>query len=208
MTEHEVGIRADQELAAIELRLSALEKEKAALLSRKSELHHAAHRPPVPLLTPDQKTRLFRNLFRGRQDVYAISWQNSGGRSGYAVACENEWAPGLCQKPQIKCGECPHRKFKSLDFSAVYDHLSGKPVVGLYPLLPDSSCYLLAVDFDKENWKADGRALAQACRDEDIPYLVEISRSGAGAHLWIFFSEAVPAWSARTLGFKLLDKAI
>ncbi|CAO1659046.1 DNA helicase [Halomonas sp. NYA30] len=81
-------------------------------------------------------------------------------------------------------------------------------MVGLYPLLPDSSCYLLAVDFDKENWKADVRALAQACRDEDIPYLVEISRSGAGAHLWIFFSEAVPAWAARTLGFKLLDKAM
>nr|WP_231125680.1 DEAD/DEAH box helicase [Halomonas piezotolerans] len=90
----------------------------------------------------------------------------------------------------------------------MYDHLSGKQVAGLYPLLPDSSCYLLAVDFDKENWKADVLALAQACRDEDIPYLVEISRSGAGAHLWIFFSEAVPAWSARTLGFKLLDKAM
>ncbi|KUJ86281.1 MAG: DNA helicase [Halomonas sp. 54_146] len=90
----------------------------------------------------------------------------------------------------------------------MYDHLSGKQVAGLYPLLPDSSCYLLAVDFDKENWKADVLALAQACRDEDIPYLVEIYRSGAGAHLWIFFSEAVPAWSARTLGFKLLDKAM
>jgi superfamily II DNA or RNA helicase len=159
-------------------------------------------------LTPDQKAGLFRNLFRGRQDIYAVRWQGSSGRSGYAVACENEWVPGICQKPRIKCGECPHKKFKPLDFNAVYDHLSGKHVAGLYPLLPNSSCYLLAVDFDKENWRADVCALAQACRDQGIPYLVEVSRSGAGAHLWVFFSDAIPARSARTLGFKLLDKAM
>jgi len=139
-------------------------------------------------LTSDQKLELFRKLFHGRQDIYAIRWQGASGRSGYAVACENEWAPGICQKPRIKCGECPHRKFKPLDFNAVYDHLSGKHVAGLYPLLPDSSCYLLAVDFDKDDWRADGRALAQACRGEGMPYLIEVSQSGAGAHLWIFFS--------------------
>ncbi len=160
-------------------------------------------------LTPSQKAELFRGLFRGRQDVYAVRWESSSnGRSGYAVACANEWVQGICQKPRIKCGECPHKKFKPLDFNAVYGHLSGKHVAGLYPLLPDSSCYLLAVDFDKEDWRADVRALAQACRDEGVPYLVEISRSGAGAHLWVFFSDAVPAWSARALGFKLLDKAM
>ena len=151
---------------------------------------------------------MFRKLFRGRTDAYAIRWQGSGGRSGYAVACENEWVPGICQKPRIKCGECPHRKFKPLDFNAIYDHLSGKHVAWLYPLLPDSSCYLLAVDFDKDDWSADVRALAQACRGEGIPYLVEVSRSGAGAHLWIFFSEAVSAGSARALGFTLLNKAM
>tara|TARA_R110001599_G_scaffold261639_2_gene462057 strand:+ start:2939 stop:5122 length:2184 start_codon:yes stop_codon:yes gene_type:complete len=151
---------------------------------------------------------VFRKLFRGRQDVYPNRWQSAGGRSGYAIACENEWVPGICQKPRIKCGECPHKKFKSLDFNAVYDHLSGKQIAGLYPLLPDSSCYLLAVDFDKGDWRTDVRALAQACRGENIPYLVEISRSGAGAHLWIFFAEAVSAVSARALGFKLLDKTM
>ncbi|WP_018404697.1 TOTE conflict system archaeo-eukaryotic primase domain-containing protein [Marinobacter gelidimuriae] len=198
----------DEELAAIELKLSEIEKKKAALLSRKKELHQAARRSTLSHLTPAQKVELFRTLFRGRQDIYAIRWQGSGGRSGYAVACENEWAPGICQKPKIKCGECPHRKFKPLDFNAVYDHLSGKHTAGLYPLLPDSSCYLLAVDFDKDDWRADVRALAEACRGEAIPYLVEVSRSGAGAHLWIFFPEAVSAFSARALGFKLLDKAM
>lgn len=191
------------------MRLSELEKEKVALLSRRNELQRAAQSPTSMQLTPNQKAELFRELFRGRQDVYAVRWESSSnGRSGYAVACANEWVQGICQKPRIKCSECPHKKFKPLDFSAVYDHLSGKHVAGLYPLLPDSSCYLLAVDFDKEDWRADVRALAQACRDEGVPYLVEISRSGAGAHLWVFFSDAVPAWSARALGFKLLDKAM
>lgn len=208
ITKQEARIRVDDELAAIELRLSELEKEKATLLSRKKELHKAASRPTLSHLTPSQKIELFRKLFRGRTDVHAIRWQGAGGRSGYAVACENEWVPNICQKPKIKCGECPHRKFKPLDFNAVYDHLSGKHVAGLYPLLPDSSCYLLAVDFDKDDWRADVRALAQACRGEGIPYLVEVSRSGAGAHLWIFFSEAVSAGSARALGFKLLNKAM
>ena len=64
------------------------------------------------------------------------------------------------------------------------------------------------MDFDKDDWSADVRALAQACRGEDIPYLIEVSRSGAGAHLWIFFSEAVSAGSARALGFTLLNKAM
>lgn len=88
-------------------------------------------------LPPDQKAELFRSLFRGRQGIYAVRWTGSSGRSGYAVACENEWVPGTCQKPRIKCGECPHKKFKPLDFDAVYGHLSGKHVAGLYPLLRD-----------------------------------------------------------------------
>ncbi len=131
----------EEELAAIALKLSELEKEKAALLSRRNELHRTAKRLAGTQLTPAQKTELFRKLFRGRHDVYAVRWQGSNGRSGYAVACENEWVPGICQKPRIKCGECPNKKFKPLDFNAVYDHLSGKHVAGLYPLLSDSSCY-------------------------------------------------------------------
>ncbi len=201
-------MRVEEELAAISLKLSKLEKEKAALLARRDELYRNTQQSPEKSLSPAQKVELFRRLFRGRQDVYAVSWQGSGGRSGYAVACHNEWVAGICEKPNIKCGECSHQKFKSLDFNAVYDHLSGKHVAGLYPLLPNNTCYLMAVDLDKENWNEDVRALAQACRDEGIPYLVEVSRSGAGAHLWVFFSKAVPARSARALGFKLLDKAM
>ena len=196
------------ELADIDQRLAEIEQEKADLLARKSELQQARNIPVSAQLTPNQKVELFRSFFRGRSDVHAIRWQGTNGRSGYAVACENEWAAGICQKPRIKCGDCQHRQFKPLDFNAVYGHLSGEHVAGLYPLLPDNRCYLLAVDFDKDDWRAEVQALARACRNLDIPYLVEISQSGFGAHLWVFFSESVSAWAARALGFKLLDDAM
>jgi superfamily II DNA or RNA helicase len=196
------------ELADIDQRLAEIEQEKADLLARKSELQQARNIPVSAQLTPNQKVELFQSFFRGRSDVYAIRWQGSNGRSGYAVACENEWAPGICQKPKVKCGDCQHRQFKPLGFNAIYDHLAGRHVVGLYPLLPDNRCYLLAVDFDKDDWQAEVQALARACWNRGIPYLVEISQSGSGAHLWIFFSESVSAWAARALGFKLLDDAM
>lgn len=198
----------NDELADIDQRLAEIEQEKADLLARKSALLQTYKTPVQTQLTPNQKVELFRSLFRGRTDVYAIRWEATNGRSGYAVSCANEWAPGICQKPRVKCGDCQHRQFKPLDFNAVYDHLAGKHVAGLYPLLPDNRCYLLAVDFDKDDWKAEVQALARACRNRDIPYLVEISQSGYGAHLWIFFSEPVSAWAARALGFKLLDDAM
>lgn len=151
---------------------------------------------------------LFQGLFRGRTDVHAVRWEKANGRSGYAVACSNEWAQGICQKPRIKCGDCPHRQFTPLDSKVLFAHLSGKLVAGLYPMQPDHHCHLLAMDFDKADWMADVKAIAQVCRQEQLPHALEISRSGAGAHVWIFFSASVPAWSARALGFRLLDKAM
>ncbi len=140
--------------------------------------------------------------------MHAVRWEKANGRAGYAVACSNEWVQGICQKPKIKCGDCPHRRFTPLDSKVLFAHLSGKLVAGLYPLQPDHHCHLLAMDFDKADWQSDVKALAQVCRREKIPFALEISRSGAGAHLWIFFSAPVPAWLARALGFRLLDKAM
>lgn len=114
----------------------------------------------------------------------------------------------VCHKPKVKCGECPSREFKEYDTQAVYDHLSGAQVVGVYPPLPDDSCFFLAVDFDKSGWKAAVGALDDVCRNYSIPFGVEVSRSGDGVHLWIFFSESVPAREARKLGFGLLDQAM
>ncbi len=124
------------------------------------------------------------------------------------MACNNEWVQGICNKPRIKCQDCNHRQFSELDDQVIYRHLAGQQVVGLYPLLHDNTCHLLAADFDKENWQDEVKAMSRACTEYGVPHAVEISRSGNSAHLWIFFDNKVPANEARLLGFGLLDKAM
>jgi hypothetical protein len=122
-------------------------------------------------------------LFRGRQDIYANRWQNKQGRNGYSVSCHNEWQQGKCNKPKVKCMECVNQAFKTLDQQAIYDHLAGKQTLGLYPLLEDNRCWLLAADFDKSDWQAAVSAFRKACRALNVPFSVERSRSGNGAHI-------------------------
>lgn len=129
-----------------------------------------------------EKVTLFRSLFRGRDDVYALRWQSSSGRSGYAPACANEWRPGLCEKPRISCRDCNHRELQPLSDAAIYGHLAGEHTVGLYPLLENDHCHLLAVDFDEQDWRDDARAFLRSCRQLAVPAALEISRSGEGAH--------------------------
>lgn len=198
-------------MAQIDQRLAELSNEQKYLIERKNSLQAALAEntaTPPNTLTSLQKIKIFTARFKGRPDVFAQRWQNTKGRSGYSVACHNEWVKGLCKKSKIKCNECSNRKFKELDDHTIYDHLSGKQVVGLYPLLPENNCHLLAIDFDKEDWQPAIKAMTLACQKFDIPHAVEISRSGNGAHLWIFFSELIPAKEARQLGFSLLDKAM
>ena len=158
-------------------------------------------------LSTAEKVALFRNLFRGRTDVFPVRWESNKGHSGYAPACANEWKPGVCEKPRIKCGECPNRAFVPLDERTIYNHLAGAATIGVYPLLPDDNCHFLAVDFDETDWREDTRAFARSCRELDIPVALEISRSGNGAHAWIFFSRAVPAREARRLGTAVISHA-
>lgn len=153
-----------------------------------------------------EKLALFRRLFRGRDDVYALRWQsNSSGRSGYAPACANEWRPGICEKPRISCRDCQHRELLPLSDAAIYGHLAGNHTLGLYPLLEDDRCHLLAVDFDEQDWRDDARAFLRSCRELAVPAALEISRSGEGAHVWVFFEEAVSAREARQLGAALIS---
>ena len=153
-----------------------------------------------------EKVALFRRLFRGRDDVYALRWQSSSnGRSGYAPACANEWRPGLCEKPRISCRDCNHRVLLPLSDAAIFGHLAGEYTVGLYPLLENDHCHLLAVDFDEQDWRDDARAFLRSCRQLAVPAALEISRSGEGAHVWVFFEEAVPAREARQLGAALIS---
>ena len=203
-------IEINNEIESINHKLASLELEKKALIEKREALLQHSSNPQVVTteLSVNQKVVLFQELFKGRSDTFAYRWKNTKGRSGYSVACDNEWIKGVCNKPKIKCSECSNRKYKSLDDQIIYDHLSGKQIIGLYPLLTDNTCHLLAADFDKNDWQKSIVALAKACMELNVPHAIEISRSGNGAHLWIFFSEPVSAKDARLLGFGLLDKAM
>ena len=165
--------------------------------------------PPKPessRLSTEAKVALFRRQFRGRTDVYPVRWESrTTGKSGYAPACANEWRAGVCEKPRIKCGDCPNRSLIPLSDAAIYAHLAGDQTVGVYPLLEDDSCYFLAIDFDEAEWREDVRAFVDSCADLGVPVAVETSRSGNGAHAWIFFANRVSARDARRLGTAIIS---
>jgi len=157
-------------------------------------------------LSPDQKIKLFRRLFHGRNDVYPIRWESkTTGKPGYSPVCANEWRQGVCEKPRIKCSECNHSLFAPVTDYVISSHLKGKITAGVYPLLLDDKCHFLAIDFDDADWREDARAVLQTCNENALPAALEISRSGEGAHLWLFFSKATPARDARRLGTALIS---
>ena len=159
--------------------------------------------------TPKEKISLFRKLFRGRNDVYPLLWISSKtGRKGYSPACGNEWVRGICEKPRVKCSECPNQAFLPLGDQVVLDHLQGRHSIGVYPMLKDETCWFLAADFDKESWHDDVAAFVDTCRSLDIPTAVERSRSGNGAHVWFFFDSPVPAVIARRMGCYLITETM
>jgi superfamily II DNA or RNA helicase len=196
--------------------VAALHAENARLIALleahgidwRKALSAPAHSTEVdpPRLTTAEKVALFRRLFRGRTDVYPIRWESkASGRAGYSPACANEWRPGICEKPRIKCADCGNRSLVPLSDSVIYDHLAGEHTVGVYPLLEDDSSYFLAVDFDDAEWRDDVRAFAQSCQELGVPVAVEVSRSGHGAHAWIFFASRVLARDARRLGTAIIS---
>ncbi len=163
---------------------------------------------PTPV-TSAEKVALFRSLFRGREDIYPKFWSNARtGRKGYAPACANEWVRGVCEKPRVKCGECPHQAFLPVEDQVILDHLQGRHVVGVYPLLTDETCWFLAADFDKTSWADDVAAFVETCRQTDLPAAVERSRSGNGAHVWFFFAAPVAAATARKMGCYLITETM
>ena len=173
---------------------------------------------PTITLSIDERIRLFQSLFKGREDVFARRWfSKTTGKSGYQPVCINEWKQGICDKKRYRCVICPNRNFAPLTTQDMYRHLEGKDeyccdVVGLYAIMQDNNCAFLCADFDDKNckygYKEDVLAYVGVCREWLIPYAIERSRSGNGAHVWIFFEAPLPASKARRLGNAILTEAM
>ncbi|MEI8570949.1 DEAD/DEAH box helicase [Methylomonas sp. LW13] len=220
----------EQEISELEQKLHALDAERvtvaqtlATLRQRRQEQiesfsQRVANATVTHQSSRQDKIKLFRDLFKGREDVYPKRFESSKtGKTGYSPVCLNEWHPTLCHKPRIKCGDCQYRAYQSLTDAVITNHLMGagnpaKPhedyVIGVYPLLQDERCWFLAVDFDKASWQQDVSAFSAVCKVEKVHFSIERSRSGKGAHVWVFFSTPVPAIEARKLGSYLLTLAM
>lgn len=168
-------------------------------------------------LSPEEKIYIFMSLFKGRQDVFPKRWENNKtNKSGYSPACFNEWVKGKCNKPKIKCSDCTQQAFIPLTVPVLYKHLGGESIqgirrdhtVGIYPMLLDDTCWFLAIDLDKKDWQRDAKALIQTCEKKSIPFALERSRSGNGAHIWIFFDKPISASIARKMGAALMTETM
>lgn len=163
----------------------------------------------MPDLTSQEKIAIYKNLFKGREDVFAVRWEKADkSASGYTPVCLNEWKSGLCNKlNKGKCRDCQNQHYASLNDHYLKQHLLGNKTYGIYPLLNDNTSYFLAADFDSKNWKCDALRFVQQCTVYHLPAYIEISRSGNGGHVWLFFIEKYPASKSRNIVFHILKEA-
>lgn len=170
----------------------------------------------------------FMMFCRGRKDLYDIRYTNpKTGKNGYYTQCFNRWDRGchIQKKDGVRCKDCELRAYKPVTLPLIKAHMNGtdpngNDVVAIYPMLENNLCQLLVFDFDNhakgaeqedyanidDRWKEEINALRRICKNLDVDAVVERSRSGRGAHLWIFFKEMIPARLARKFGFALLEK--
>jgi superfamily II DNA or RNA helicase len=201
VSETDVQCRLDQALRELE-RLRA-ENERLRTLLALAQRTQAVLAPANPAAARDafarasEKVALVRRLFRGREDVYAVRWENTRtGKSSYVPAVVGGWSRDGANA------------YLPLSDEAIERHLRGQESIGVYPLLTDDSCSFLACDLDGKTWQLDALALLQSCTELGVPAALERSRSGAGAHVWVFFAEPVAAGDARRLGAVLLRDAM
>ena len=228
----EETIDIEQKIAEIEAELSNLDHHRSQLLDELTQLRRQSLNKNFPDQLPlnlqevsltnqspqEEKIKLFRSLFKGREDVFPRRFENTKtGKSGYAPVCRNEWVAGICQKPKIACQDCNFRAFVPVSDEIIRDHLKGNDpndrvgrdfTIGVYPLLTDETCWFLAVDFDKSTWAEDAKAFLDTCVSYQVPAALERSRSGNGGHVWIFFEAPVLVVMARKLGALLLTSTM
>lgn len=220
--QNEGACMSQDKIDIIQKRLRELDEEKIRLVHEMKMLRESSLAQPEPktLLgtsalatapsTSEEKIALFVKLFRCREEIYPKLWENRNkGTKGYSPVCRNEWVDGVCGKPprgKIKCSDCPNQAFLRLDDNAVEGHLRGAVTIGTYAIRTDDSCIFLACDFDGEGWQDDVKIYRNVALSFGIDVAVERSRSGSGAHGWIFFQDAVPARLGRALGTLILSK--
>ena len=213
----QAGVPYKQQLAALQ---SVEEKEDYQPDQGKRIIH--------PNVITSQMANIFFSRFWGRQDVYAKRNENkSNGKASYFPQCENFWK-NMCHrklKTEVPCRKCEYRKYKQLEMKDLLAHLNGESynasdVIGIYQLYKDENCRFLVFDFDNHEKNAEGNDFAntndewieevetmrKVCTLNGIEPLVERSRSGRGAHIWIFFEEPISAALARRFGAALLAK--
>jgi len=162
-----------------------------------------------PLTDNQAKITLLRSLFRGREDVYAERWRTKDGTWAYRPAGQKNWSAVLASRPEDqKRVDRETRTLYPITDEVVRQHLTGKKTVGIYPLLVDENCWLLAADLDKTTWQEDSLAFVATCKSAGVPAYLERSRSGNGGHVWIFFERPIPAGLARKMGCALLTRTM
>lgn len=208
-----------------EEKIEQLEQENAYLRSLLEKNHIEIDNLPFFIheeSITELHIRFFYSYFRGRADVYAKRSGKPNPKTGkfvYYPQCANFWKEGLCPRKwgrNIRCQDCSNKHYIRLGEKVIKAHLLGEKedcsdVIGIYPLHADGRCYFLVFDFDDHQalgngWKEEVDALRKMCQLFDVPCLVERSRSGNGAHVWIFFATPVPAFKARKFGTLLLTK--
>src|SRR5450755_4659380 len=204
----------DAELPALRVQVAQLRADNARLL-RLLRMTPEQARPPGPAQTglfdaapgvvdagspPVMKVAFFGALFAARTDAYAVRWENvRTGKSGWMPAVRGGWSKGI---------PTAQREYLPLTEEVVTAHLSGDLDLGLYPMLDGDRCWWLAADFDGPSAMLDALAYLKAARGAGAPAALEVSRSGTGAHAWMFFAAPVPAAEARQVGTGLLREAI
>lgn len=154
-----------------------------------------------------EQVKLFRSVFKGREDVFAIRWEK-GLKSGYMPAYHYD--PYMFRLHKNKGGSFQNYSDKSLlplSDEQIIKHLHGDQFIGIYPLLKDNTSWFIAADFDKENWLGECRIFIEYCKKYNIPAYLERSRSGKGGHIWVFFNQPYPAFRSRKIFISILQKS-
>ena len=156
----------------------------------------------------------FLSLFHGRDEFYARRYvMKTTGKAGYSPVCGNRFRVGLCDRKKYQCLKCPNKAFQKIDQAALIKHFigadpTGSDVIGIYPLMEDNTTWFIVIDFDDQKWMDDCSFFREVCHENRVPIEIERSRSGNGAHGWLFFEQPVPAIEARKGMNYLLSQAM